>query len=115
MSWYVYSELVPIDFNWEHLPTVESVAVNLARIEAESQIRFGKDCSAGLSYSEFIDLWESAKIAATTEGWEGDFRHPPCVLWQPVDDAFRPGFVIKQDNNGTTFVVSPVPLPHLED
>lgn len=115
MSWYVYSELVPIDFNWDLLPTVESVAVTLAKIEAENLVRYGEDSSPGLSYSEFIDLWESAKIAAAEVGWEGDFRHPPCVLWQPVDDAFRPGFVIKQDNNGDTFVVSPVPLPHLED
>jgi hypothetical protein len=27
---------------------------------------------------------------------------------------FLPGFVFKQDNDGTTFVVSPVELPHLD-
>ena len=38
-------------------------------------------------------------------------------MWLPVWDTyeFSFGFVLKQDNNGTTFVVSPVPLPHLAE
>jgi hypothetical protein len=39
----------------------------------------------------------------------------PVVFWVPVEDSFRYGFVFKQDNNGSTFVVSPVPMPWYED
>ena len=114
MNWFVY-QLDPIDFNWEHLPTVESVAISLASQEAKTFIHYGNaDSTAGVTYREFTALWASAKDAAGSKGWDGDFRVAPSVLWIPVEDSFSPGFVFKQDNNGTTFVVSPAPLPHLE-
>jgi hypothetical protein len=47
-------------------------------------------------------------------GWQGDHRQIPSVLWLPVEDAFRPGFAIKQDSNGITYIISPVGLPHLK-
>jgi hypothetical protein len=34
-------------------------------------------------------------------------------MWLPYDTEFAYGFVWKQDNNGTTFVASPVPMPWL--
>jgi hypothetical protein len=56
-----------------------------------------------------------SKELATENGWEGDFRGSAYVFWIPDEHNMRYGFVWKQDNNGTTFVVSPVPLPHLKD
>jgi hypothetical protein len=112
MSWHVY-EISPVDLNWEFLPSVESVAKNLASMHAEMAVSYGKASFPALSYEEFIDLWTSAQDAARAEGWAGDHREIPRVLWLPIDDAFRPGFAIKQDSNGVTYVVSPVILPHL--
>jgi hypothetical protein len=119
MAWFVY-ECPPIDFNWHLLSTVKSVASRLASSEAESAVEHGKNEVAGeggLSSDYFILSWESAKKAALQYGWEGDFRQEPRVLWLPCPDEadFRAGFVFKQDNNGTTFVVSPVELPHLRN
>ena len=117
MTWFVY-ECPPIDFNWHLLSTVKSVAARLASIEAEAAAEHGKDVASAegsLDANYFITLWESAKKAATQYGWEGDFRQEPRVLWLPCPDEadFRAGFVFKQDNNGTTFVMSPVELPHM--
>jgi len=115
MSWHVY-EIGPIDFNWQHLPTVEATAMSLAAQEASALVQTGRTTSIdGISSSEFLNMWKSAKDAASSEGWDGDFRIDPVVMWVPLDDQFRPGFVLKQDNNGTTYVVSPTSLPHLED
>jgi|SRR5690554_755576 len=61
-----------------------------------------------------IDKWEKAKhLIATELGWEGDYRLEPCAFVVPIEGAFDVGFVIKQDNNGCTFVASPVELNHL--
>lgn len=117
MTWYVY-ECPPIDFNWHMLPTAKSVAAQLASREAEAAIQYGKGLTLAEGYLDadyFVELWESAKAAATEADWEGDFRQEPHVLWLPFpeDADFRVGFVFKQDNNGTTFVISPIQLPHL--
>ncbi len=49
--------------------------------------------------------------------WEGDFRTPPHICFVPYPDAigFKKILVWKQDNNGTTFVVSEISLPWLEE
>ena len=113
-SWYVY-ETLPIDFGWEHLPSVDDIARQLGATEASMRAE-GHDCYEGTSLDHFLAVWDSAKSAARDHGWEGDFRHKPVVMWIPqkATGGFCFGFVFKQDNNGSTFVVSPVPLPHLQ-
>lgn len=114
MSWHVY-EIPPIDFNWEYLPTVEETAVTLASQEAKVLVREGNLSSIpGMDCDQFLDLWQSAQDEAGENGWAGDHKEAPVVMWLPTDGEFAPGFVIKQSNNGTTYVVSPVPLPHLD-
>ena len=44
-------------------------------------------------------------------GLEGAFREPARVLWLPEKNSHA--FVWMQDNNATTYVVSPHPLPWL--
>jgi len=48
---------------------------------------------------------------ATPLRWDGDMRHLPSVgaVLAPPDAV--PYLVVKQDNNGTTFVVSGIELP----
>lgn len=66
---------------------------------------------------DFMVHWEHAKGMAHKCGWEGDFFEKPRVFWLPDPDngKFTYGFVIKQENNGTTFVISPVYLHNLRE
>jgi hypothetical protein len=62
-------------------------------------------------------LLEKAKAHADQCGWEGDMVEGPFVFGVPPRhgyNTFDVGFAWKQDNNGTTYVVSPVPMPWLE-
>ena len=108
--WHAY-ELPPIDFGWEHLKTVEQTAADLAARDAAETVNHGST-SLLPSAAGFIASWLSAKDAASQAGWEGDFRSQPVVFWVPGDNKFDYGFVLKQGNNGTTYVVSPVVVPH---
>ena len=114
---YTYC-LPPIDYGWSHLRTVaETVAAIFAGDDADSD---GEEVAQGDVVSSkavraFLDWWELAKARLKSEGyWEGDFRGAPCVFWLPAEGDFEYGFVFKQSNNGTTFVVSPQPLPGLD-
>lgn len=116
-DWFGYS-VPPIDFGWGHMQTVEEVAKRLAAEAATVAVKadsshFGFD--SGPDYEEFLRQWKSAQERAHDLGWEGDHRHAPVVFWVPTDNGFDCGFVIKQDNNGSTFVLSPVALPHFSD
>lgn len=106
-SWHVY-DIPPVDFRWEHLQTVDEVRRQLAeRRSAGSETTF--------DLAGFDSAWADAQAAAQDAGWEGDHRNAPVVFWVPAEQEFEFGFVLKQDNNGTTFVVSPVELPHLAE
>lgn len=51
-------------------------------------------------------------------GWEGDVREGPFIAGLPTDEPGEDGKVMiawKQDNNGDTFVVSPLRLNWLEN
>lgn len=111
MSWIVY-EVPPIDFGWHHLKTVKETAVAILEFDDRSTEELDVDSSA---MDAFLQRWESAKYAARASGWEGDFRNEPCVFWLPSDDDFTSGFVFKQDNNGTTYVISPLEIPALNE
>lgn len=115
MNWFAYA-VSPIDFGWGNLKTVEETARELGSTDAYVKV-MGADTllEEGPTFEDFLRAWESAKEAAYAEGWEGDFRHKPVVFWVPTSTTFEFGFAFKQDNNGTTFVISPVPMPWLKD
>ena len=110
MTWHTY-QLAPIDIGWENLRTVRETAAALLERSAAVAKRNDVDDS---DLRAFLRSWESAKDEATARGWEGDLRIEPAVMWIPDDTEFNYGFVFKQDNNGTTFVVSPVEMPWLK-
>lgn len=116
MSWFVYG-VGPIDWNWEHLQSVEDVARKIGSEHAALQLE-RDDVDAyyedGISLEEFLSDWKAAREAASAKGWRGDFRHPPAVFWIPDETGFRYGFAFKQDNNGTTFIITPVQMHWLE-
>lgn len=111
MSRYVY-EMPPIDHDWERLETVEEAAARIAATEAKALL-VHPDAYDGMELKEFLARWQDAQNHAV--GWDGDFRGSPRVFWLPVESTFVCAFVFKQDNNGTTYVVSPVELPHLAE
>ena len=106
-------KIMPIDFGWENLPTVSGVAAQLAASDARA-VAEGHSPTIDPGSQELLLQWSLAKDAAAAAGWDGDFRGQPRVFWVPEEGRFAAAFVLKQDNNGTTFVVSPHPLPHLE-
>lgn len=115
MRWKAY-EISPIDTGWRNLKTVWETARTFGADRADERARGEPDQGLELpTLDDFLNSWESAKQAASHAGWEGDFRNDPVVFWIPNDTEFSYGFVIKQDNNGTTYVVSPVHLEHIAE
>jgi hypothetical protein len=114
MKWIAYA-VNPIDFHWEHLQTVQTVAAKLAEGEADEVVTGEHGASGGL-VSGFLSALDTAKELARKKGWEGDFRpgHEPRVFWLPGENEFHYAFVWKQENNGDTFIVSPLALPWVE-
>lgn len=101
---YAYS-LIPIDFGWDHLKTVNETISNIAQSAGNDRMQE--------EVTTFLNDWSLAQEKAKKLGWEGDFRGEPRVFWLPFESELKYGFVFKQDNNGDTFVVSPVDLPYL--
>jgi len=102
-----------VDHGWNHLKTVEETLVNLA--SAYSHIEEAN--VDAIDVGTFIQSWEDAKTKLKLISvWDGDFIMNPHVFWTPnfASAELRWGFIFSQSNNGTTFVVSPVEMPHLE-
>jgi hypothetical protein len=79
-TYYVYC-VDPIDTGWHMLHVLES------------------------------DLPEPIAHAAKTIHWDGDIRgHHIGWLPMPHETGFLPCFVWKQDNNGNTFIASPIAI-----
>lgn len=112
MAWKS-SCISPIDFRWEYLPTVEEVASKFAYADAEAAVH--GDADGGDELTSFLAAFEAAKKLASAGYWEGDYRNPPVVFFLPTELEFQYAFAWKQDNNGSTFVVSPVALPWLDE
>jgi hypothetical protein len=112
---YVYT-LTPIDFKWEHLTHASIVADRLYR-EMRPAIKAPPDRDNEDTindFFEFIDAWGVAANQAIDAGY-GDPRETMggAVFWLPAEELFECAFAFKELNNGTTYVVSPYPLPHL--
>lgn len=56
----------------------------------------------------------AAEIVAKKLGWEGDCREGPYYSGLPCEGGFNFILAWKQDNNGSTFVFSEVPLSFLQ-
>jgi hypothetical protein len=113
MAWVVY-EIPPIDFGWEFLPKVTDVAVRMA--SGGALVAVNEAITSGFDeVTNFAKAFHEAQDLASEHGWESDFREPARVICLPAEYSpeFIYAFVWKQDHNGTTYVVSPHPLPWL--
>jgi hypothetical protein len=104
--------IMPIDLGWDYLPTVREFAERLAM--AEVDIMLTQETRSGLLLDKFIADFKEAQKLAMQVGWEGDFRGEPHVFCIPIESQIAYGFVWKQDNNGSTFVVTAEPMPWLD-
>lgn len=65
---------------------------------------------------DYTILRREALDEAKRVGWEGDIREGPFVSGLPSDlGEIRVMMAWKQDNNGTTWIASPVELAHLKE
>lgn len=87
VTWWIYEARFPIDEGWDLLQRVPAGEIPYEVREHARRI-----------------------------GWEGDVRGDECARFAiPTDGGFVNGYAWKQDNNGTTYIASPVQLIHLED
>ena len=64
----------------------------------------------------FTDYYNSALLALKQTGWwDGDIRSQGVVSFPSVNGGVSFGFLVKQNNNGDTFLLSPCRLPYLEE
>ena len=106
-------QIEPIDFGWGLNKTVDEILVELKESGKDEYVDVKMD------YGVFWKLWEEVKIFAYNSlGWEVDFREKPEVIFVPtlidgINIDFKPIFIFKQDNNGISFVVSPINIGFL--
>lgn len=99
----------PLDFGWGMLSTVQQ---HMKNIIDENGHDLGATCRA---IAEFHAFTERALEIGSKIGWEGDYRSggEPHVIILPDDCSPLLALVWKQDNNGSTFVVSQALMPWL--
>jgi len=98
---YVY-HIPPIDYGWCWLQPLRSLNGIYEELDKHEELK---------AIAKFQDR---AEVLARRLGWDGDNRIEPHVFFVPDELEMSLGLVWKQDNNGCTFVASPVQLPHLE-
>lgn len=68
---------------------------------------------------DMLDEIEAVASAAQSGfkqvGWEGDISEGPFFFFVPSELEMKCGYVLKQSNNGSTFVASPHPMPWLAE
>lgn len=97
-DWFAY-RVDPIDWHWND---IETVAKFVSRRGAENVPE------------QFHEALMGAGAVAYQHGWRTNMIDGPCVLWLPAPDCFQYGFVFKEANNGSTYVISPFPLGYLD-
>jgi len=110
--WNLYV-LPPIDFGLEHLRSAEETLKTFKHDEANLK---KSDFKYDLAYrsKNFEMDWGNAKLLAEELGMSSALKEVPAVFWVPDDGQLTYSFVFKGQDNGTTYVVSPVELPWLK-
>lgn len=111
-GWFCYV-ISPMDIGWDSLERLADVYVKNTKQRLVASIDHG---FGGLEPTDaLLEDFCGARRLATECGWDGDFSVGPFVFYLPSLCQVKYGFAWKQDNNGETFVVSPVELSYLEE
>ena len=102
MKWYNYA-IPPIDFYWSKLKSPCEVIREMTH-----------DFNKVDELSRFIKDLSSAMEAFKSMGWQSTVMSDG-VFYVPFEDEFHYGFALKESDNGTTYIASPIPFPHLEE
>jgi hypothetical protein len=98
MSWYAYC-IYAIEDDWDLNMSID-------------EFREKKGSKAYLW--NFEDHWDMAQEAARQVGFEGEITAGPVVFLIPDEPFFHYAFAFSHQRNGETFIISPIPLKHLE-
>ena len=110
--WKVTELGQPLDIGWEYLLSVKETYSKLTVARSLQRFETAGDLGT-IDPEKFLNDWQLAFESAQAAGYDGIPRQQPVVFWIPDEFTFQYAFVIKQDNNGQTFVISQVPLPHI--
>jgi hypothetical protein len=113
MRWTAYATDT-ITISWRKLQSLGDAAADIARTQAHIAAYEQTRCSAELG--AFLNAFASARGLAHEQGWDGTVEGDYRVFWlpNPANGDWLFAFAWKQID-GKTFVVSPMPLPWLED
>lgn len=108
MELFIYERSEPIDVFQGAIPFGQY----LLQIQCENSCQ---EESKALTNEAIKRLVEAiSRLARVFWKWEGDVRDEVYVFGLPTEDyMLEVGYIIKQDNDGTTFIVSPKPLDWL--
>lgn len=106
--WHGY-HVAPIDLGWNDLLTVDAYV--------KQYVDAGYPNSDVKEVRQYFTtlMARIEKVATESLLWEGDFREVPHIFHLPTEIEFSVGIVFKQDNNGSTFLFSPVELPWIKE
>lgn len=125
--------LPPVDFGWDLLPTVSECAAKLTAHDAQDLLAeyelhlcwLGDEnhdddtrfmTGGGMERcARMLQELRRAFDLGLRHGWGSMLRHKPRVMPIADDAEFIHAFAWKEDKNGTTYVASPVALPHLNE
>lgn len=109
---HVYELSSPLDIGIDWTPTIEQHIDSWPSGEC-GYYKDNKD-----KYSLIMSLGKElfiAEQAARTIGFDGYYRDEPRIVTLPFPLEAKTVFVLKQENNGQTFVVSDVELTYLSN
>lgn len=112
MTWQIYLT-EPLEFNWRYCKSVDETAAEIEKNYPSSET---ENCDYHCpTLEEFQTNWKMAKQLAQENHWNGDFKQGPVVFWIPSHGSFLYGFAFKQEEDGVTYIISPVELAWLHD
>ena len=107
--WYNYA-ILPIDFYWSKLKSPGEVLREMTCDVREMTCDDREIDELGY----FLKDLTTAMDAFRSMGWRSTVVNEG-VFYVPFEDEFRYGFALKESDNGTTYIASPIPFPHYEE
>jgi len=112
---YVYT-CTPIDWDWDLLPSLDQILNAEHGYYRDSEDDSDDSSDVAKHKQRLREDYRRAELLLSRHSyWEGDVSVARAVMLPyPEEFGFAVGaWVIKQENNGTTFIISRIPMPWL--